>query len=59
MNKKQIASILEKLKEDENYYGEFGQQFLSNSNIRTLAKDPLKLLPDIVTVPANKPISST
>jgi hypothetical protein len=41
MNKKQIASILEKLKEDENYYGEFGQQFLSNSNIRTLAKDPL------------------
>jgi len=33
--------ILNKLRDDENYYGEFGQQFLSNSNIRVLAKDPL------------------
>lgn len=41
MTKKQIAHILEELKSDDNYYGEFGQQFLSNSNIRTLLKDPL------------------
>jgi len=33
--------ILKKLRDDSNYYGEFGQQFLSNSNIRVLDKDPL------------------
>ena len=33
----------DKLKLDEHYYGEFGQQFLSNSNIKTLLKDPKKL----------------
>jgi hypothetical protein len=41
MNKKQIKHILEKLEDDENYYGDFGNQFLSNSNIRVLLKDPL------------------
>ena len=41
MTNKQKAGILKMLEDDENYYGEFGQQFLSNSNIRTLAKDPL------------------
>lgn len=35
--------ILEKLKNDEDYYGEFGQQFLSNSNISTLLTNPLLL----------------
>lgn len=35
--------ILEKLKDDKHYYGEFGQKFLSNSNISTLLKDPLSL----------------
>jgi hypothetical protein len=34
---------LEKLKLDENYYGEFGKQFLSNSDIRTLLTNPLAL----------------
>jgi len=38
MNKKQI---LKKLKEDEHYYGEFGNQFLSNSHVGRLLKDPL------------------
>jgi len=38
MNKKQI---LKKLKEDEHYYGEFGNQFLSNSHVGKLLKDPL------------------
>lgn len=35
--------ILEKLKDDQHYYGEFGQQFLSNSNISTLLTNPLLL----------------
>ena len=38
MNKKQI---LQKLKNDEDYYGEFGNQFLSNSHVGKLLKDPL------------------
>jgi hypothetical protein len=33
--------ILEKLKEDEHYYGDFGKQFLSNSNIMALLTNPL------------------
>ena len=41
MDKKQKEEILELLRDDSNYYGEFGQQFLSNSNIRVLDKDPL------------------
>lgn len=35
--------ILEKLKDDAEYYGEFGKQFLSNSNISTLLTNPLAL----------------
>jgi hypothetical protein len=35
--------IIEKLRDDEHYYGEFGQQYLSNSNIKTLLKNPLDL----------------
>ena len=35
--------ILKKLEIDENYYGEFGQQYLSNSDISTLLKNPLSL----------------
>jgi len=38
MNKEQI---LQKLKIDEDYYGEFGNQFLSNSHVGRLLKDPL------------------
>jgi len=32
---------LKKLRNDEDYYGEFGNQFLSNSHISKLLKDPL------------------
>ena len=32
-----------KLRSDEHYYGEYGQQFLSNSNISTLLKNPKDL----------------
>jgi hypothetical protein len=35
--------ILEKLKDDQEYYGDFGKQFLSNSNIGTLLTNPLLL----------------
>ncbi len=35
--------IIDKLRNDEHYYGEFGQQYLSNSNIKTLLKNPLDL----------------
>ena len=39
MNKKQI---LKRLCNDEDYYGEFGNQFLSNSHVGRLLKDPLR-----------------
>ena len=39
MNKKQI---LQKLRNDEDYYGKFGNQYLSNSHIGKLLKDPLR-----------------
>ncbi len=41
MTDKQKLKVLEKLRNDEDYYGKFGKQFLSNSNIRALLKDPL------------------
>jgi len=40
MNKEKV---LQKLKIDEHYYGEFGNQYLSNSNISTLLNNPLEL----------------
>ena len=40
MNKEKV---LQKLKIDEHYYGEFGNQYLSNSNISTLMNNPLEL----------------
>jgi len=41
-----------KLKSDEHYYGEYGQQFLSNSNISTLLKNPRELNKPIPGSPA-------
>ena len=43
MNSKQKKQILQKLKIDEHYYGTFGNQYLSNSNISTLLNNPLQL----------------
>ena len=40
---KQHQQILKKLKEDEHYYGTYGKQFLSNSDIYTLLNNPLQL----------------
>ena len=44
-NKKQMdkEQILKRLENDEDYYGEFGNQFLSNSHINKLLKDPLNV----------------
>tara|TARA_B100001250_G_C19696338_1_gene742720 strand:+ start:121 stop:849 length:729 start_codon:yes stop_codon:yes gene_type:complete len=43
---------IEKLKEDEHYYGEFGKQFLSNSDISTLLNNPKMLHKTKVDTPA-------
>ena len=46
------SQIIDKLRDDEHYYGEFGSKFLSNSNIKTLLKNPLGLRePSKTTVP--------
>ena len=38
-----MKEIYDKLREDEHYYGEFGRQFLSNSDISVLLKNPKDL----------------
>lgn len=43
---------IEKLKEDKHYYGEFGKQFLSNSDISTLLNNPLSLGQPMKPIPA-------
>ena len=43
---------LEKLREDEHYYGKFGKQFLSNSDISTLLTNPLALRDPQKQIPA-------
>ena len=40
MNKEKV---IEKLRDDENYYGSFGKKYLSNSDIGTLLTNPLNL----------------
>ena len=35
--------ILQRLKIDEDYYGDFGNQFLSNSHVGRLLQDPLNI----------------
>ena len=35
--------VLEKLKIDEHYYGDFGKKYLSNSDISALLNNPLAL----------------
>jgi hypothetical protein len=48
MNHKEI---IDKLREDEHYYGKFGQQYLSNSNIKTLLSEPENLYKPIAKTP--------
>ena len=46
------GQIIDKLREDEHYYGEFGSKFLSNSDIKILLSNPLGLRePSKTTVP--------
>ena len=40
MDKKQV---IKKLRDDQNYYGDFGKKYLSNSDISTLLTNPLAL----------------
>ena len=40
MNKE---DVIEKLRNDEDYYGAFGKKYLSNSDIGTLLTNPLAL----------------
>ena len=49
MNTKEI---LKKLEQDEHYYGKFGKQYLSNSDISTLLKNPLALHTPQKSIPA-------
>ena len=51
MTDKQKIEILKELEDDEKYYGDFGKQFLSNSDIRSLLKDPLSFKKKIVGNP--------
>jgi hypothetical protein len=48
MDNKNKKEILKRLQNDEDYYGDFGKQFLSNSNISTLMNNPLALGNDII-----------
>ena len=43
MDKKVLNDVIERLRNDEDYYGEFGRQFRSNSDISTLLTNPLAL----------------
>ena len=43
--------IIEKLRDDSYYYGEFGRQFLSNSNIGTLIENPFDLYKETEITP--------
>lgn len=37
-----MKEVIEKLRNDSNYYGEYGSKYISNSDIGTLLKNPKK-----------------
>ncbi len=51
MTDKEKEEVLKRLESDEDYYGAFGKQYLSNSDIRSLIKDPLSFKKPIVGNP--------
>ena len=51
MTNKEKKEILKKLDNDEHYYGDFGKQYLSNSDIRSLIRDPMSFKKPIVGNP--------
>jgi len=46
------TEVIQKLISDDNYYGEFGKQYLSNSDIKTLLNNPLELKQPSKQIPA-------
>ena len=46
------TEVIQKLISDENYYGDFGKQYLSNSDIKTLLNNPLELKQPSKQIPA-------
>ena len=46
------TEVIQKLINDEDYYGEFGKQYLSNSDIKTLLNNPLELKQPSKQIPA-------
>jgi hypothetical protein len=51
MTNTELNKVLRKLDDDEQYYGKFGKQFLSNSDIKSLLEDPLNFKQPIVGNP--------
>ena len=51
MTEKEKKEVLRRLESDKDYYGEFGKQYLSNSDIRSLIRDPLSFKKPIVGNP--------
>jgi hypothetical protein len=51
MTNKEKKEILKRLDNDEDYYGDFGKQYLSNSDIRSLIRDPMNFKKPIVGNP--------
>ena len=51
MTNKEKKEILKRLDNDEDYYGDFGKQYLSNSDIRSLLRDPMSFKKPIVGNP--------
>ena len=46
------TEVIQKLINDKDYYGEFGKQYLSNSDIKTLLNNPLELKQPSKQIPA-------
>ena len=46
------TEVIQKLINDEDYYGDFGKQYLSNSDIKTLLNNPLELKKPSKQIPA-------
>ena len=42
LTKAQIADAIERLRDDHDYYGKFGKQFISNSDVGSLLSNPLE-----------------
>jgi len=41
LTKAQIADAIERLRDDGDYYGDFGKQFISNSDVGSVSADPI------------------